>query len=774
MRVLSCILVRARKGIRAVLVLPLIVAQLFVGLALGGITNVAAVPPCGTNGVLTTLGSTATCTYTLTGEDTFTVPAGVSSLHIVAIGGKGGDGGSGDNLQFGWVSQPGGVGGAGALITADIPATSGTIRYIEVAASGVTGGSGTVSGGAGGAGSFYGGGSGGAGAAPSMSTGGGGGGGGESDVRSCSTAGPPLCPALTAAAGDPRLVVAGGGGGGGGSGNAFLFPGPDFGGSGGVAGDSTVTGSGKGGDAACCFGFAGANGGVGAGAGGGGSTFCVPNVPGDPGLPGAGGNGSTDSCGAGGGGGGSGFDGGGGGGAGANISGGGGGGGGSSFGPTGSTVVTDTTGTPKVTITYIATSPTATVTTPTSTGIFLGDSNTDGVTVTGNATLGSPSGTVSFFACGPSASSCPTGGVPVGSATLTPNVNNTATATSPAFTPSASGKWCFRGEYSGGPGYSASSDGSASECFTVIVNDLSATGREIAAVERDSFTQTVATFTDPGGSEPPGAFTATIDWGDGATSTGTLSRSADGYTVTGGHTYTDEGKFAIEVEITEADGESLAPTATADSEATVAEHDSLTAHAVTGLRAKENVLFSGTVATFSDTIAGTASDFTATIDWGDGKTSQATSIVLVGGSYRVIGSHKYLDEQATPLPISVTIRDGAPGTATATTASTITVTENDILSAKGKTIRAPHGHLFSGKVATFTNTHANVAGDFTATIQWGDGTTSSGTVGVSGKGLAVSGAHNYAQAGTFTVSISIVDDPPGTAAATATSSAHVF
>ena len=46
----------------------------------------------------------------------------------------------------------------------------------------------------------------------------------------------------------------------------------------------------------------------------------------------------------------------------------------------------------------------------------------------------------------------------------------TATATSPAYTPTATGTYCFLGVYSGDSNYTGGSDGSTTrECFTVTV-----------------------------------------------------------------------------------------------------------------------------------------------------------------------------------------------------------------------------------------------------------------------------------------------------------------
>jgi hypothetical protein len=95
----------------------------------------------------------------------------------------------------------------------------------------------------------------------------------------------------------------------------------------------------------------------------------------------------------------------------------------------------------------------------------------DRVTITGGAAGGSPSGTVSFFACGPltAASGCPDGGTGVGAPVpVDAAAGDAATATSATFIPSSAGIWCFRAEYSGDGNYNAGNDGSAGECFTVV------------------------------------------------------------------------------------------------------------------------------------------------------------------------------------------------------------------------------------------------------------------------------------------------------------------
>ena len=61
--------------------------------AFGPVAGASAAAPCGSAGTLSSSGATATCTYTGAGQDTFTVPAGVTSLKVTAVGAAGGGGG---------------------------------------------------------------------------------------------------------------------------------------------------------------------------------------------------------------------------------------------------------------------------------------------------------------------------------------------------------------------------------------------------------------------------------------------------------------------------------------------------------------------------------------------------------------------------------------------------------------------------------------------------------------------------------------------------------
>jgi hypothetical protein len=62
--------------------------------------------------------------------------------------------------------------------------------------------------------------------------------------------------------------------------------------------------------------------------------------------------------------------------------------------------------------------------------------------------------------------------------------------------------------------------------------------------------QTVATFTDPGGAEPVGDYSATIAWGDNSSSAAVISGPVNGvFTVRGGHNYAQPGNYTVTLTI---------------------------------------------------------------------------------------------------------------------------------------------------------------------------------------------------------------------------------
>ena len=97
--------------------------------------------------------------------------------------------------------------------------------------------------------------------------------------------------------------------------------------------------------------------------------------------------------------------------------------------------------------------------------------------------------------------------------------------------------------------------------FSVVVVDAPLTlSCATPAVSLQAFNGTVADLHDGNPAAPLSDFTATIDWGDGSTSSGTVSGSGGDYTIAGGHTYASTGYFDVNVHVAD-EGGSTADTA---------------------------------------------------------------------------------------------------------------------------------------------------------------------------------------------------------------------
>jgi hypothetical protein len=331
---------------------------------------------------------------------------------------------------------------------------------------------------------------------------------------------------------------------------------------------------------------------------------------------------------------------------------------------------------------------------------------------------------------------------------VTHNGTTVATAATPDFTfsPPDSGTYLATFTVTEADG----SSGGSTATITVTDAALPAQAVAVAAVEgADTGMVPVATFTDTGITQPAGEYSAVIDWGDGTpTTAGTISVSGGTFTVSGDHTYAEEGSPTVTVTITDAGGANTTVTAAA----TVADAPLFASSG--DLSVTEGASFSGVLAFFADTDPnGSASDYGATIAWGDGSTSAGQIDALGGGYFTVSGGHTYAEEGS--FPFSITITDA--GHATATAGGTAAVADAGLTATGGK-LTAVEGASFSGVVASFTDADPNgSASDYSATVDWGDGTTSSGTIAAASGGFVVTADHVYAEVGTFTAHVTIQD-----------------
>ena len=85
---------------------------------------------------------------------------------------------------------------------------------------------------------------------------------------------------------------------------------------------------------------------------------------------------------------------------------------------------------------------------------------------------------------------------------------------------------------------------------TVIVDTVPDGGFSFAGPAGSTVGGTVATIADPNTSATPSAYSATINWGDGSSSAGTVGGGNGSFAVTGNHSYVAGGTYPITVTIT--------------------------------------------------------------------------------------------------------------------------------------------------------------------------------------------------------------------------------
>ena len=245
---------------------------------------------------------------------------------------------------------------------------------------------------------------------------------------------------------------------------------------------------------------------------------------------------------------------------------------------------------------------------------------------------------------------------------------------------------------------------------------------------------------------------ASLGWGDGGVTYGTLtSNGQGGYTISGTHTYAEEtsSNNPETLTVTVLDQTTGLVAARGTASVTIADAalsatgQNVTAwiHQTTGSIA---------VATFTDAnTAAPVSDFTASVNWGDGSgSSPATVEPTPGGAqgqFTVLAAHTYASTGNFTIQTSIT----DVGSSVANPTSTATVATPTTGS-----VAATAGSLFSGVVASF---NANPSYAQSATINWGDGSNpSSGTI-TPGQGntFTVSGSHTYTAAGVYNLQVQV-------------------
>lgn len=214
-------------------------------------------------------------------------------------------------------------------------------------------------------------------------------------------------------------------------------------------------------------------------------------------------------------------------------------------------------------------------------------------------------------------------------------------------------------------GVSVSWNGSTYTVSFLVVSlgaaPMSGKGATVSATEGQSFSSLVGSFS---GGTPP--YRASINWGDGTVSTGSVAASGNADSVTGQHAYAEEGTAQIAVTVTDASGASLGMTGTA----TIGDA-SVSAVVNSARQSSKNGRY--LIATLTDTDAGgVASDYTATVTLAAKKSTYSFSCPSTTCTISANGSGGFaISVSSSALPsgtytATVSVRDAGGATATAT------------------------------------------------------------------------------------------------------------
>jgi len=296
------------------------------------------------------------------------------------------------------------------------------------------------------------------------------------------------------------------------------------------------------------------------------------------------------------------------------------------------------------------------------------------------------------------------------------------------------------------------------ESTTVTVNNVA----PVITVSGDTIDEngvaTVAgTITDPGTVD---TFTLEIDWGEGSPETHNYAAGTTSFSLT--HQYLDDDPtgstsdtYTVTVTVTDDDGGS-------DTESTtVTVNNVAPVITVSGDTIDENG-----VATVAGTITdpGTVDTFTLEIDWGEGSPE---TFSYSAGSTIFSETHQYLDDNPTvtsfdDYTISVTVTDDDTEYDTESTTVTVNNVDPVVVSV---TVDKPNPEFVLPIVHTlnFTGTFTDIGtpDTHTAIWDWGDSTTSPGTVDESDGSGTVTGDHVFLAPGNYTVTLTVTDDDTG-------------
>ena len=265
----------------------------------------------------------------------------------------------------------------------------------------------------------------------------------------------------------------------------------------------------------------------------------------------------------------------------------------------------------------------------------------------------------------------------------------------------------------------------------------------------------LASFTSGNPGAMSSDYHATITSSDGGVwDASVIGDGNGGFLVEGDHkfpTSLTSGTFPVTVRVDSVQpGGQVSNAATLTGNASVLAYSPIFGNASgTTAQATATVAWSGTVATFA--ASGVEYDprgLTATIHWGDGSPDSSGQVVESAThddgvyTYSVAANHVFAQPGSSSTTISLSASDGEQATATG---SVEVLNAPPILT--GAALAGTQGQTLSGVVASFRDSSSSMPSAFAATIDWGDGTTSKGTVSTYQDQFVIYGSHVYATAG---------------------------